>query len=78
MNEQIQSKLAIEIASKAITIATLEAQNESLKATVDQQANTEQTLTNRIQELETANANLKEHNESLLKRLDDMTVEVIE
>lgn len=78
MNEQIQSKLAIEIASKAITIATLEAQNESLQATVDQQANTEQTLTNRIQELEKENVNLKEHNESLLKRLDDMTVEVVE
>ncbi|HEP1819259.1 TPA: hypothetical protein VB845_001067 [Streptococcus suis] len=78
MNEQIQSKLAIEIASKAITIATLEAQNESLQATVSQQANTEQTLTNRIQELEAENANLKEHNESLLKRLDDMTVEVVE
>lgn len=78
MNEQIQSNLAIEIASKAITIATLEAQNESLQATVSQQANTEQTLTNRIQELEAENANLREHNESLLKRLDDMTVEVVE
>ncbi|HEM3648177.1 TPA: hypothetical protein U1C40_000781 [Streptococcus suis] len=78
MNEQIQSKLAIEIASKAITIATLEAQNESLQATVNQQANTEQTLSNRIQELEAENANLKEHNESLLKKLDDMTVEVVE
>ncbi|MBY4972923.1 hypothetical protein K6V43_05965 [Streptococcus suis] len=78
MNEQIQSKLAIEIASKAITIATLEAQNESLQATVDQQANTEQALTNRIHELEAENANLKKHNESLLKRLDDMTVEVVE
>ncbi|MFH6626384.1 hypothetical protein QE530_07470 [Streptococcus suis] len=78
MNEQIQSKLAIEIASKAITIATLEAQNESLQATVNQQANTEQTLTNRIQELEAANANLKERNESLLKRLDEMTMEVVE
>lgn len=78
MNEQIQSKLAIEIASKAITIATLEAHNESLQASVSQQANTAQTLTNRIQEMEAENANLKEHNESLLKRLDDMTMEVVE
>ncbi|HEM5490709.1 TPA: hypothetical protein U1617_001264 [Streptococcus suis] len=76
--EQIQSKLAIEIANKAITIATLETQNESLQAAVNQQANTEQTLTNRIQELEAENANLREHNESLLKRLDEMTVEVVE
>ncbi|HEM3544390.1 hypothetical protein [Streptococcus suis] len=78
MDEQIKSKLAINIAQLSLDKATLEAQNESLQATVSQQANTEQTLTNRIQELETENANLKEHNESLLKRLDDMTVEVVE
>lgn len=78
MNEQIKSKLAINIAQLSLDKATLEAQNESLQATVNQQTNTEQTLTNRIQELEAENANLKEHNESLLKRLDDMTVEVVE
>lgn len=36
MNENIQSKLAIEIASKAIRIATLEAQNEELQAQLQQ------------------------------------------
>ena len=46
MNENIQSKLAIEIASKSIRIATLEAQNEEL------QAQLEQALT-RNEELET-------------------------
>lgn len=46
MNESIQSKLAIEIASKSIRIATLEAQNEEL------QAQLEQALT-RYKELET-------------------------
>ncbi|HFI0853349.1 hypothetical protein HO913_00305 [Streptococcus suis] len=78
MEEVIKSKLAINIAQLSLDKATLEAQNESLQATVDQQANTEQALTNRIHELEAENANLKEHNESLLKRLDEMTVEVVE
>ena len=36
MNENIQNKLAIEIASKAITIAKLEAQNEELQAQLEQ------------------------------------------
>lgn len=78
MDQLIKSKLAINIAQLSLDKATLEAQNESLQATVDQQANTEQTLTNRVQELEAENVNLKEYNESLLKQLDDMTVEVVE
>lgn len=36
MNEVVQSKLAIEIASKSIRIATLEAQNEELQAQLQQ------------------------------------------
>lgn len=36
MNENIQSKLAIEIASKSLTIAKLEAQNEELQAQLQQ------------------------------------------
>lgn len=36
MNETIQSKLAIEIASKSLTIAKLEAQNEELQAQLQQ------------------------------------------
>ena len=36
MNETIQSKLAIEIASKSLTIAKLEAQNEELQAHLQQ------------------------------------------
>jgi hypothetical protein len=36
MNENIQSKLAIEIASKSLRIATLEAQNEELQAQLQQ------------------------------------------
>lgn len=36
MNEVVQSKLAIEIASKSITIAKLEAQNEELQAQLEQ------------------------------------------
>lgn len=36
MNENIQSKLAIEIASKSITIAQLEAQKEELQAQLEQ------------------------------------------
>ena len=47
MNENIQSKLAIEIASKSLRIATLEAQNEEL------QAQLQQALT-RNEELETS------------------------
>ena len=35
-NETIQSKLAIEIASKSLTIAKLEAQNEELQAQLQQ------------------------------------------
>ena len=36
MNENIQSKLAIEIASKSLTIAKLEAQNEELQTQLQQ------------------------------------------
>lgn len=36
MNENIQAKLAIEIASKTLTIAKLEAQNEELQAQLQQ------------------------------------------
>ena len=36
MNESIQNNLAIEIASKALTIAKLEAQNEELQAQLEQ------------------------------------------
>nr|DAS60581.1 MAG TPA: hypothetical protein [Caudoviricetes sp.] len=36
MNENIQSKLAIKIASQALTIATLEAQNEELQVQLQQ------------------------------------------
>ena len=36
MNENIQSKLAIEIASKSLTIAKLEAQNEELQVQLEQ------------------------------------------
>lgn len=36
MNENIQSKLAIEIASKALTIAKLEAEKEELQAQLQQ------------------------------------------
>lgn len=46
MNEVVQSKLAIEIASKSIRIATLEAQNEELQAQLQQ-------AFDRNQELET-------------------------
>lgn len=36
MNEVVQSKLAIEIASKSLTIAKLEAENEELQAQLEQ------------------------------------------
>ena len=36
MNEVVQSKLAIEIASKSLRIATLEAQNEELQVQLQQ------------------------------------------
>ena len=36
MNESIQNKLAIEIASKSIRIATLEAEKEELQAQLQQ------------------------------------------
>lgn len=36
MNELIQSKLAIEVASKTLTVATLEARNEELLAQLKQ------------------------------------------
>ena len=36
MNELIQSKLAIEVASKTLTVATLEARNEELLAQIKQ------------------------------------------
>ncbi|NQG97959.1 hypothetical protein HO675_07670 [Streptococcus suis] len=84
-DELIQNELALTIANLSYERARYKAEAElltkhvrDLQATVNQQTNAEQTLTNRIQELEAENANLKEHNESLLKRLDDMTVEVSE
>lgn len=46
MNENIQSKLAIEIASKALTIAKLEAQNEELQAQLQQALSRNQELEN--------------------------------
>lgn len=49
MNENIQSKLAIKIASQTLTIATLEAQNEELQAQLQQ-------LLERNAELETNTA----------------------
>lgn len=36
MNNRIQEKLAIEIANKALLIATLQAENEQLRSQVDQ------------------------------------------
>ncbi|MFA9493537.1 hypothetical protein [Streptococcus sp. E17BB] len=77
MNDTIQSKLAINIASKALTIATLEAQNEELQATVNQQASAEQAHVERIQILEKEVDELKKQNERLLKELDAVTVEVV-
>lgn len=44
MNENIQSKLAIEIASKSLTIAKLEAQNEELQAQLEQALSRNQEL----------------------------------
>lgn len=44
MNENIQSKLAIEIASKAIRIAKLEAQNEELQEQLEQALSRNQEL----------------------------------
>lgn len=45
MNETIQSKLAVEIAQKALTIATLEAHNEALQQELAQvQAERDQLL----------------------------------
>lgn len=49
MNENIQSKLAIEIASKSIRIATLEAQNEELQAQLQQALECNQELENLLE-----------------------------
>lgn len=49
MNENIQSKLAIEIASKSIRIATLEAQNEELQAQLQQTLERNQELENLLE-----------------------------
>lgn len=49
MNENIQSKLAIEIASKSIRIATLEAQNEELQAQLEQALSHNQELENPLE-----------------------------
>lgn len=49
MNENIQSKLAIEIASKSIRIATLEAQNEELQAQLQQALERNQELENLLE-----------------------------
>lgn len=56
MNENIQSKLAIEIASKSLTIAKLEAQNEELQAQLQQ-------ALDRNAELETSTASETEKGE---------------
>ena len=50
MNETIQSKLAIEIASKSIRIATLEAQNEELQAQLEQALAHNEELANLLEE----------------------------
>ncbi|MGT2833417.1 hypothetical protein Javan249_0045 [Streptococcus phage Javan249] len=51
MNENIQSKLAIEIASKSITIATLESQNEELQSQLNQYMTKSQSDDELIKEL---------------------------
>ena len=56
MNESIQNKLAIEIASKSLTIAKLEAQNEELQAQLQQ-------ALDRNAELETSTASETEKGE---------------
>ncbi|MFA9413272.1 hypothetical protein ACERC8_01295 [Streptococcus sp. E29BA] len=58
MNDTIQSKLAINIASKALTIATLEAQNEELQAQLGQALAQSETDKQRIGELEAENNQL--------------------
>lgn len=60
MNEFIQSKLAVEIASKALTIATLEAQNEELQAQLGQILAQSEADKQRIEELEAEKAELAE------------------
>lgn len=60
MNEQIQSKLAINIASKALTIATLEAQNEELQERLNLALSQSESDRQRINELEAENAELSE------------------
>lgn len=60
MNDTIQSKLAINIASKALTIATLEAQNEELQAQLGQASAQREVDMRRIEELEAENAELAE------------------
>nr|DAT43096.1 MAG TPA: protein of unknown function (DUF5320) [Bacteriophage sp.] len=49
MNEVVQSKLAIEIASKSLRIATLEAQNEELQAQLEQALSHNQELENPLE-----------------------------
>lgn len=49
MNESIQNKLAIEIASKSIRIATLEAEKEELKAQLEQALTHNQELENPLE-----------------------------
>jgi hypothetical protein len=49
MNEVVQSKLAIEIASKSIRIATLEAQNEELQAQLEQALTRNEELENLLE-----------------------------
>ncbi|MGT2895900.1 hypothetical protein Javan173_0006 [Streptococcus phage Javan173] len=60
MNDTIQSKLAINIASKALMIATLEAQNEELQSQLGQALAQSETDKQRIEELEAENAELAE------------------
>ena len=49
MNENIQAKLAIEIASKTLTIAKLEAQNEELQVQLQQALSRNQELENPLE-----------------------------
>ena len=49
MNEVVQSKLAIEIASKSLRIAKLEAQNEELQAQLQQALTRNEELENLLE-----------------------------
>lgn len=49
MNENIKLKLAIKIADQALTIATLEAQNEELQAQLEQALSHNEELENLLE-----------------------------